>query len=259
METPLAHIVLYGPPGTGKSELASSIPGTKLIGLFDPIGHGLPYLRRYANKRTRDVVVVRGAASIIDTIESYDKEDTAKLCSKLWHFGANLQGKQQFDIKRTILVEECVAIDASVFIFDSLTLFTTAMRILTKQQGIIDDEQAAYAITDYVEQLCASLASLPITTVLIAHISDQNVKFRGQVVRKENYINAPGRMARNIKSMFSDVWYCFVDDEGKHYVQTQTRGDHEARNTFNSDPVCEVKLNEQFYEVTKHREPILWI
>lgn len=264
------HILLGGPSGSGKSRLAASTDTPQLIALFDSLGNAAPYFRNCRVKRTRDVVMIGGRPSIIPTFDCYALEDIelTTLQRRVWHFNpANEHGKAQFDIKRPLLAQECESIKAPTFIFDSLTMFHSGMRVQGKKyvgDSSQDEEQLNYRITDQVEDLCIWLCALEVTVILCAHVSlvEYNKRIGKNTIKvADTRINAPGKMGRNITGMFSDVWYTFIDEEGEYKVLTQGSFDsgektnNNAKNTVNAPAIC----NNIYSEIVNGREPIIWV
>lgn len=266
------HLLNTGNSGSGKSRLAATAPTPQLVALFDSLGNARPYFRNCRVKQTRDVVIVLGKPTIIPTYLCYaaDDVDLTTLLRKLWHFDpATGIGKVQFDIKRPLIMQEMRDINAKTFILDSLTLFTTAMRVYGKRNigsTSQDEEALAYATTDYIEDLTITLCSLPCNVILCAHISDRIYTRRGtrkgdpgQVV-KDTFVNAPGRMARNLTAMFSDVWYCSVDVEDQYTVLTQSDNEHIAKNTVNAPRTVNITDEENSYDkIVASSDPIIWV
>ena len=270
------HTILAGPSGSGKSWLSATSPEPQLVALFDSLGNARAYFRNCRVKQERDVVIVLGRPSIIPTYLCYALEDTecSTLKRKLWAFDTSTSiGIDQFKVKWAILSEEMRACAAKTFIFDSLTLYQTGLRVAGKDSigSSSEDERAlAYSVTDDIEALGNMLKSLPFNVIMAAHISGRNYKKsvgRGANARildlQDTSINAPGRMGRNLESMFSDVWLTYVDDEGNYLVNTNRPLDHDvnskdtivAKNTVNSPGVCP----NNWLEIVKGSDPTIWL
>ena len=270
------HTILAGPSGSGKSWLAATSPEPQQVALFDSLGNARAYFRNCRVAQERDVVMVGGRPSIIPTYLCYALEDEGctSLKRKLWAFDTSTDlGIHQFKVKWAILAEEMRSIAAKTFIFDSLTLYQTGLRVAGKAYigSSSEDERAlAYSITDDIEALANMLKSLPFNVIMTAHISGRIYNksigkgANSRVLElQDTSINAPGRMSRNLVSMFSDVWLTYVDEEGNYLVNTNRPLDREAdskativaKNTVNSPGVCA----NNWQEIVRGSDPIIWL
>ncbi len=267
------HILLTGLSGVGKSVLAASGPTPQLVSLFDSIGNARkPYLENMRVKRTKDAVVLMGnRVSIIPTLLCYDKDDTdlTKLIRKVWCFNSgtdveNPVGKEQFNVKRAVLLKELESFDAQCFIFDSMTSWQVQTRHSVTNYANMKSADIANIVTNEYEDLCYLLQNLPVTTIAITHTSTQGVTttdYNNKEKRKRVSVQttAPGRMSDRIYVCFSDVWNCFVDvsDSGEaHYrVQTFNSGDTIAKNSIDAPAECD----NNYAEITANRKEIIWV
>jgi hypothetical protein len=260
----LAHILLYGLSGVRKSTLAAQSPTPQFINLFDSLGNAKPYFENCRVVRSTDYTMLGAGVSEIPMFDCYaiDDVEKTKLIRRILHFGANDPdnplGIKQFKTKLPVLMKDIAAIGANSYIFDSLTLFTAQARHAVSQWREVAADAIAREVTDYFEDICMALSSLPITTIAISHLSTQGESkiLGGKTVRtrKDVVTTAPGRMADRIFGYFSDLWYLFIDEEGNFKVLTQGDGAHIAKNTFRAMAVCA----NSWQEITGNKPNIIW-
>lgn len=278
-----AHILVYGPSGAGKSHLAASAPLPQWIALFDSIGNAQPYMYDHDNKPCRvvgpasqrayrDIAMVQGKAIMIPTYVCYANDDTelTQPLRHISHYGvidAQLPGmpiaRSLFDSKLPLLprlvAERCGS--AGTFIIDSLTLYIADSRRhnLRFNDPGMGEMGVANINTNDVEDLCMALRGLTACNVILtAHIADREFEIATPTARRkisERTVNAPGRMARNIRAYFSDVWYCYRDSEGMPHMLTISDDVHDAKNTFKAERICD----NLWSAVTQNAEPIIWV
>jgi energy-coupling factor transporter ATP-binding protein EcfA2 len=267
------HILLYGPSGAGKSHLAAtaaSLDNPQLIAAFDSLGNLRPYLEVgpvEALDQVQDGVMVGRRLSVIPTYMVYGPND--KLLRKIWHFGASMrttqrgadldimnpEGIEQWTLKLPLLIKEMQTINSKLFTFDSFTIFTTLARRTARATNLgppsvhsnDNDRNWNYAITDFFEDICLALNAMRCTTIAIGHpYYNENKNTTG--------INAPGRMADNTIYMFSDVWYCHIDKDGKHKVLTKGDNHTQAKNSVGAEDICD----NDYWQITSNTKPLQW-
>ena len=266
------HILAYGEPGSGKTWLAASAWKPQLIALFDTLGNARPYFEGLYVREITDpkhkTYVNLPPLSEIPTYDCFADAEATQLVRRIWHFSStdpkNPIGYNQFEAKIATIPSECQAIGAKFFILDSLLTYTMATKrkveATIKLTGDFDEMLIAREMTPLIEDMCFLLNGLRLNVTLCAHVSNapQNtVTPERKVIKKlsDTVVTAPGRVGRNIRGWFSDVWYCYRTDDGIPMVQLTTKEGHIAKNTV----AASEDMPNDFEAIIKSRKAINWI
>lgn len=257
MNYPVNHYLICGNAGSRKSTFAATFPKPALVIQMDTHGKAMPYRRRglqgqKGNMVTAEGMEDQGGVIPYEHVVHPKNKDQLLFRIEYYHTG-DIQGGADYIYAYENLLSRLPSIQKEVsegkwatVIFDSLSSLAYEARKLDeyKMNPNLELGKKAHGMQSYgaaaraIEELLRSgVGGLSCNLVVIGHLMDEkdgNYNSTGQYL-----VNAPGKLAKDLPSVFPEVYIAQIDEEGETYLQTRSSQQFIATSQIPAPNPCE--------------------